>query len=220
MDERLTQAASLFPVVRIGADIGANHGMLACHLLKAGIAQKMWITDLSSDALEQARQNVKASGLASRAEFAVGDGFSAMTEPADAAAILGMGGATFAAILKSAPQELLPKYLVVSCHTEQETARRAICERGFEIVQERVCFSGGRYYVLHQAVRSKDAVIPDERTLFIGPCLGREHSQVYRDYLTRRLAAYSPSRSAEGMKRCQWLREEADRAAADSKSSL
>ena len=56
MDERLSTAAGLFPTVRIGADIGANHGLLACHLLKTNKAQRMWITDLSADALKQARR--------------------------------------------------------------------------------------------------------------------------------------------------------------------
>ncbi len=216
MDERLSAAAEFFPRVAVGADIGANHGYLACRLLSHGKAQRMWLTDLSADALEQARRNVQAQGLTDRARFAVGDGFTVLPERVDAAAILGMGGITAAGILHSAPKDLLPETLVVSSHTEQETVRRALYERGYAITREQVVLSVGRFYVLHLAQQAGQAEVPDERLLFLGPCLVEQNSPVYRAYLERRSGAYRPSRIPEGRKRYEWLREEAARAAADS----
>ncbi len=219
MDERLSAAAGLFPTVRIGADIGANHGLLACHLLKTNKAQRMWITDLSADALKQARRNVQIQGLTERAAFAVGDGLTALPDPVDAAAILGMGGNTAAEIIESAPDERLPETLIVSTHTEHARVRRSLYRRGYEIHEEVVVYCGGRYYVLERAECSADAQMPDERTLFLGPCLMKTSSSTYRAYLDRKLAAYQPSRSPEGIRCYEWLREEAVRVFADSQSS-
>ena len=218
MDERLSAAAALFPTVETGADIGANHGLLACHLLKSGKAKRMWVTDLSADALEHAHHNIRSRGLENLVSFAVGDGFSVIPEPVGAAAILGMGGLTVAGILRNAPEERLPRSLVISSHTEQSVARRSLYERGYEIREETLVCCGGRYYVVILAEQTPGISIPDDRTLFLGPCLVRLHSQVYQAYLRKKLAAYEPSRTAEGIRRYQWLREEAARAAADSSS--
>ena len=144
MDERLSAAASLFPAVEVGADIGANHGYLACHLLSTKKVRRMWLTDLSPVALDQARRNVQAQGLSDRAAFAVGDGLTVLPEPVEAAAILGMGGNTAARILQNSPEDRLPGSLVVSSHTEQETVRRALYGRGYVISREFIAFSGGR----------------------------------------------------------------------------
>ena len=138
----------------------------------------------------------------------------------EAAAVLGMGGDTLAGILENAPKDRLPPVLVLSSHTDQELVRGALCRRGYELREETVVLSGGRYYIIHLAAKAAIPVSYDERSLFLGPCLMRQNSPQYREYLERKLAAYRPSRSEEGIRRYGWLREEAARAAADSQSSL
>ena len=220
MDERLSTAARLFPQVKVGADIGANHGLLACELLATRKTEHMWLTDLSEDALQHARRNITSQSFIDRASFAVGDGFSAIPEKVEAAAILGMGGQTIAHILHSAPYDRLPECVIVSSHTEQELVRKVLYEQGYVIRQEEIVLSAGRYYILELAFQDICAEMPDEKTLFLGPCLAGSSKPIYRNYLERRLAAYRPSRSAEGIQRFQWLREEAARAATDSSRGL
>ena len=213
---RLAAAADLFPIVRTGADIGANHGLLACRLLRSGRARTMWVTDLSADALTAARQNIAAQGFTDQVRFSVGDGFSALGEPVDAAAVLGMGGQTIDGILRTAPPDRLPDQLVLSAHTQQELVRRSLYDTGYGINEERIVLSGSRYYVLIRARRAPGIPVPDGRLLFLGPCLTAQAGPLYRAYLDRRIAAYLPNRSAEGRQKLEWLKEEAQRAAADS----
>ncbi len=220
MDERLSAAARLFPQIKVGADIGANHGLLACELLESGRTEHMWLTDLSKDALVHARRNIEARGLSERATFAVGNGFSVIPDKVEAAAILGMGGQTIAQILHTAPYERLPDYLIVSAHTEQEFVRSVLYAQKYMIIQEEIVLSANRFYVLELAVQNANVQAPTDRSLFLGPCLIRNTSPLYCKYLEHRLAAYQPSRSSEGILRYQWLREEAARAAADSTRSL
>ena len=220
MDERLSAAARLFPKVQLGADIGANHGLLACELLATRKAEHIWLTDLSEDALEHARRNIASRGLSERASFAVGDGFSVLPEKVEAAAILGMGGQTIAQILRSAPRDLLPDYLIISAHTEQDFVRRILYEQSYTIRQEEIAFCAGRYYILELAVQDSDIRAQTDRSLFLGSRLTECSTPIYRKYLEHRLAAYQPNRTEEGIRRYQWLREEAARAAADSSRSL
>ena len=220
MDERLETAAALFPEVYIVADIGANHGLLACYLLETRRAERMWLTDISAKALSRARQNIAARGLQSRTVFAVGDGFAALAEPVEAAAILGMGGQTITCIIKNAPDGNLPAHLVVSSHTDHDVLRRSLYEAGYRLAEERVAQSGGRFYIVASAVRDTEVQMPDERLLFLGPCLIRLNTPAYRTYLQRRLDAYRPSRTPDGKQRYEWLKEEAARAASNCQNRL
>ena len=220
MDARLRTAAELFPVVNTGADIGADHGLLSCYLLRIGRAGHMWLTDLSADALSHARRNIMAQGLLGRASFSVGNGFNALSGHVEAAAVLGMGGATIAGIIGQAPPALLPPALVLSAHTQQTELRRAVYAARYRIDDERIALAGGRYYVLIRAQRDFSAQMPDERLLFLGPSLSRCVFPEYRAYIKQKLAAYKPSRSEEGRQRFTWLQEEAERAGIDSPDGI
>ena len=52
LDERLSTVAGLFPVSENGADIGADHGRLACYLLQSGKCKHMIVSDISTASLE------------------------------------------------------------------------------------------------------------------------------------------------------------------------
>ena len=55
LDERLSLAASLYDPCDLGADIGTDHGLLPCHLLRSGICRRMILADVSENALSRAR---------------------------------------------------------------------------------------------------------------------------------------------------------------------
>ena len=115
LDARLETALSLFPRVRTGADIGADHGFLTCALLKRGIAERMWTTDISASSLLKARKLMEKNGLSDRVTFGVGDGFEPVLEPVDAAAILGMGGVSIRNMLLHQADALVTGFNVDAC---------------------------------------------------------------------------------------------------------
>ncbi|MBQ8081300.1 MAG: SAM-dependent methyltransferase [Clostridia bacterium] len=208
LDERLSAALALFPVCDIGADIGCDHGKLALNLLYAGKVKRMIAADLSAVSLQKARRLFEAHQMADRARFLAGDGFSALDEPVDAAAILGMGGDTLSGILLKGKERLNGCSLILSAHTCCEHVRRTLGEIGYHIADERIALAAGRYYVVLRAEYGH-ALEPDERQLFLGPMLSLgAPDQQYWGYLTRRLAAYEDSQSSEGQKRRDWLKEE------------
>ena len=58
LDERLSLAAALYEPCEVGADIGTDHGLLPCHLLKENICQQMIFADVSAKALRHAEEQV------------------------------------------------------------------------------------------------------------------------------------------------------------------
>ena len=160
LDARLETAISLFPRVRTGADIGADHGYLTEALLKRGIADRMWAVDISASSLQKARKLLGRDGLDDRVRFGVGDGFLPLEEPVEAAAILGMGGRTLSDILRSGAEYLHGAALIVSAHTEIELLRQTLSTLHYGIETERIALVGDQFKGVH---RSAFAATPVER---------------------------------------------------------
>lgn len=151
LDERLSLAAKLYQPCALGADIGTDHGLLPCHLLKSGICQRMILADVSPKALQHAQSQVLRQGLSAQARLVCADGLAALEEPCGCVSIMGMGGETLAGILTSGTHRLQGAVLVLSAHTDLPLVRRAVQRIGYHFTQEELCRAAGRFYLVWRA---------------------------------------------------------------------
>ncbi|MBQ8136813.1 MAG: SAM-dependent methyltransferase [Clostridia bacterium] len=189
LDARLSAACDLFPICEDGADIGADHGKLALQLIKTGKCARIQVTDLSPASLEKARKLFEREGLSDRAIFLCGDGFDALTYPAQAAAIMGMGGNTICQILDRRTSCFQNGELILSPHTDIPLVRKKLDDLGYTIIDEQVASSAGRLYILIRAKHENNRRSPlSERLCLLGPCLSlkKEDPNVQRYYLWQR----------------------------------
>ncbi len=209
LDERLSCAAALFPACAYGADIGADHGRLSCYMLATGKCERMCVADISAESLEKARRLIALHGLSERADIRVGDGLSALDRPADAIAILGMGGRTLSDILVRGKERMHRASLVLSAHTQLPLLRRTLMQLSYHIEEEKIARAAGRFYVVLRA--EYGAVEYSERELLLGPCLIKETDENYAGYLAWRIGVAACERTESAAGQLALLREEYDR---------
>ncbi len=210
LDERLAAAAALFPVCAYGADIGADHGLLSCHLLNEHICRRMCVADISAPSLEKARKLLAFHGLDARADFFVGDGLAVLPERADAIAVLGVGGITLSGILERGKEKLQGAALILSAHTEWTHLRQTLCGLDYRIEKESVARAGRRFYIVLLARPGREAL--SDRQLFLGPRLTETLPRHYREYLAWRIAMTEIRKNNErAQQELIWLREEYSR---------
>ncbi len=209
LDDRLLRAADMFPACAYGADIGADHGRLSCYLLKTGKCERMCVADISAPSLEKAKALLAEHGISDRADFLVGDGLSVLPQPAQAIAILGMGGMTLCDILIQGQGKLQGAYLILSAHTDMQAVRKTLGQLGYKIEKEQISRAAGRYYVLLRAGKGSEAL--SEKQLLLGPRLMETYSEYYEDYLAWRIDIAAVKRSDAGKQELIWLKEEYDR---------
>ena len=209
LDERLSCAAALFPACAYGADIGADHGRLSCFLLGSGKCERMCVADISAESLEKARRLLALHGLSSRADIQVGDGLMALQQPANAIAILGMGGHTLSEILERGKDKLEKASLVLSAQTQLSLVRKTLQQLSYHIAEEKIARAAGRFYVVLKA--EYGAVSYDERTLFLGPCLMATREENYQEYLQWRIGVTQCERTEVAARQLSWLKEEYER---------
>lgn len=186
LDERLSLAAALYEPCEVGADIGTDHGLLPCHLLKENICQQMIFADVSAKALRHAEEQVQHQRLGGRAQLVCADGLDALVEPCGCVSVMGMGGETIASILNRGKDKLQGAVLVLSAHTDLHLVRQAVQDIGYHIVREELCRAAGRFYVVWRAEAGAAALTPDE--IRFGTLLMQRMTPMLREYITWRTA--------------------------------
>lgn len=185
LDARLSALVALTPQCRVAADVGADHGHTACHLLQTGRCDRMIVTDISSKALARAKAKLTLHGLEQRARFYVADGLAFLEEPVDAILVTGMGAQTMTELLARGRDRLHAAALILQPNRSPEQVRAFLAGQGWAVTQERIALAGGRYYVILRA--EPGAPETDARALFLGPCLLRERPAHFAEYLRWRL---------------------------------
>ena len=209
LDERLQTAADLFPACAYGADIGADHGRLSCYLLESGKCQRMCVTDVSAPSLKKAETLLSIMGLRDRADCLAGSGLSVLPHPAQAIAILGMGGHTMAEILTSSVEKLQGAALILSAHTDMDLIRRTLPHLHYRIDEERIAYAAGRYYVILRATPGEEAYT--EKQCLLGPRFMETNAVHYEEYLAWQIRMTLPKRTEAARAYLQMLKEEQDR---------
>ena len=208
LDARLAAALDLFPRVRVGADIGADHGYLTLALLENDIAQRMWATDISALSLKKAERLMALNGCSSRVLFGVGDGFKPLGEKPEAAAVLGMGGVTIRNMLRTQRELFDGCALVLSANTEMPSVRRALQDIGYRIEREVMTEAAGRFYPVLLAAPGQGERY-SEKQLTLGPCLlAQPITETYRRWLVKKKADWQAVRGERGACLRRWIEEE------------
>ena len=209
LDDRLARAAALFPACAYGADIGADHGRLSCVLLAKGICRRMCVADISPASLQKAERLLQLHGLQHRADLSVGDGLTVLRKPAQAIAILGMGGRTVSEILQTGRDQLQNAALILSAHTDIPLVRQTLVQLNYRIETEQIALVSGRMYVVMRAQPGREAY--SEKQLFLGPRLMETVQKHYPEYIAWRIGSARRKRSADAKEELAWLEEEEER---------
>lgn len=204
LDERLSAAVRCFPVCDTGADIGADHGKLACWLLLNNRCNRMIVSDISAKALKRAERLLDRHGLLHRVALVCADGFVALSGDVQAVAVLGMGGDRIAGMLREA-YRLGDAKLIVSPQSRHSVVRTALSLHGYAFENEHVVQSAGRFYTVIEATRGSARY--SEKELYVGPVLRSTASASVRDYLIWRRHVAGMDRRVAGERHVAWLTE-------------
>ncbi len=142
---RLATVARAVPAGAAVADVGTDHAKLPTLLLAAGVATRAWALDISDGPSAALRARVLPPGLVARQ----GDGLQPLAPgEADTVTVCGMGGHSIAHILRDAPAGVWAglRRLVLQPNDHPAEARRALCDRGWGIVDEHMVEERGRWY--------------------------------------------------------------------------
>lgn len=209
MSERLTAAAQLVRRGGVVADIGTDHGLLACYLVESGTCPKVYACDINPLPLEKAREAAARAGLSGRVETVLTDGLSGLSgKGITDIVILGMGGDLIGEILCAAAWVRDPSLrFVLGPMTKTDHLRRTLCAEGFFIEGERAVWSGAFGYSLFSVSYTGERREADDLFAWTGRLWYNEADAVSGRLLA--MTAEKLQKKAEGLARSRKSREEA-----------
>lgn len=150
---RIETIASLVDNDALVVDIGTDHAYLPIYLYENDITKNIVASDISSNALLFAKNNLEKYNLSGKIKLVVSDGFKNLDECFDIAIISGVGTETIKKILDN---EVLPNKLILSSHKNVSDLREYMFKIGYKIEKEIIVYENNIYYNIIKYVKGKD----------------------------------------------------------------
>lgn len=164
LDLRLAAAAEFVKEGTVAADVGTDHGYLICYLVNEGICKRGFATDINIKPLESAKALIKEMELEDEIETVLTDGLEGLPEDEiDEVLICGMGGETICGILEKAKWVKSEKvHLVLQPMSRADVLRRWLCEKGWNIDEEKAVEVEKHLYTVMSANYIGGSETPDD----------------------------------------------------------
>lgn len=150
---RIKAIASLVDNDALVVDIGTDHAYLPIYLYENDITKNIIASDISSNALLFAKNNLEKHNLRGKIKLVVSDGFKNLDECFDIAIISGVGTETIKKILDN---EVLPNKLILSSHKNVSDLREYMFKIGYKIEKEIIVYENNIYYNIIKYIKGKD----------------------------------------------------------------
>ena len=155
-------------------DIGTDHALLPIYLYENEITKNVTGSDISNNALEFAKTNLKKHNLIDKIKLVVSDGFNNLDDEYDTAVISGMGTDTIKKILD---RNNLPKKLIISSHKNVDELRLFMNKKGYKIIKEITLKDNGIYYDMIKYEKGRETLSNYDILV------GKSNDTEYKEYL-------------------------------------
>lgn len=149
LNKRLTNLSAFINKNDRIIDIGCDHGLLGIYLYnKLGI--RVISSDLRSEPLKIARNNLEKYHLTDKITIKQGNGLESMEDDINTVIISGMGGETINKILSDINNYNSVKKIVISPNNDFIDTRKYISKLGFCLVKEEIVIDNDKYYLISE----------------------------------------------------------------------
>lgn len=186
---RIEALASLVDKDASLLDIGTDHAYLPIYLYKNNITKNVVGSDISSQVLKYAKNNLKKFALEDKIKLILSDGFKNIQEKYDIAVISGVGTKTIEKILDS---DIVPNKLIISSHKNVPDLREFMQKINYKIKKEIVIIEKNIYYNIIKYEKGKDNL--NKYDLLVG----LSNDEDYKKYLLSKFKElYEKSKSTK-----------------------
>lgn len=190
LTDRLYKIASFVTKDKKIADIGTDHGYIPVYLLKNNIIPFAILADINRGPLENARKEVRHSGLENKTDLRCGSGIEVLEKgEVDEIIIAGMGGMLIADILE-AKKEVAQnaEKLILQPMQAQEELRKYLLNNGYEIMEEALENEDFRIYEIMTAkYTGKNNIPKDEIYYEVGEKLLKDKNDLFKEFVNKKI---------------------------------
>lgn len=184
LSKRLQIVLALLDQTDILADVGCDHGYLACQALVKGL-NFVQVIDNKKGPLKKAQENL-ITYPSTLYEISLSDGISQINDRINTLTICGMGGELILAILKKNPEVARRmKKIIVQANTKINVLRKGLSVEGFQIIEEKIVKDHGKFYeVILVKFNPQNSILSESQQMF-GPILMVKKEELFIEKWTQ-----------------------------------
>jgi tRNA (adenine22-N1)-methyltransferase len=162
-------------------DIGCDHALLGIYLTKNELAAEVIVSDISEQALNQGKENIKKYGLHKKIETRHGNGLEIIKDlKIDTIIISGLGGKTIIDILIKNPNNLKQiNNIIVQPNNNTVYVRKKINNLGYIIDNEKLVKEKNNIYTIISFIKGHRNYSLKE--LYFGPILIKKKDDLFKE---------------------------------------
>ena len=183
LSKRLNAIKNLVDKDKVIYDVGTDHALLPCFLVKENIAKKVYAVDNKEGPLLKAKENINKFGLDGKVIPILSNGIDDIKNDVNIITICGMGYFTLIDILKDKD---LSKYekIIVQINKDTNLFRQYLSDNEYTIIDEEIVFDDF-YYEIIVFNAKKDKKL-NHLEIEYGPKNLEKRSEIFIDYLNDR----------------------------------
>ena len=147
LSERLLQIAEMIDNNKVVFDVGSDHALLPCFLLRNNITEKIYAGEVAEGPLNKVKEAVRKYGYEGKLIPVFSDGLENAPDDTEVVVIAGMGYFTIRHILENCDVSRYD-YFIVQSNTDVDQLRAYIAQKGYEIIDEKVVHDGFYYQII------------------------------------------------------------------------
>lgn len=163
-------------------DVGCDHAHVCIKLTIEKDVQAI-ASDINSNAINIAKENIKKHGLEDRIQTVLTDGTSGIDIKNKTIIICGMGTKTIISIISSMEYKKVNSIVIQSNHNI-EGLRKFLFSKNFEVIEEYYLVENKKHYVIFKVIPNSN-INYNKKDILYGPIL-RKNSKNYLEYLIKR----------------------------------
>lgn len=188
LSKRLKTIASYISPNTYFADIGSDHGYLACYICQNDDQSRAIASEVREGPFLRTKETVDYYHLSDRIEVRLGDGLTVLNEndPVTEIVIAGMGGSLITHILEAGKSNIQRvKKIIVQPNNHAVKLRKFFLENHYTLKHETILEENSKIYEILVAEKTTDsqpyqAGIELEKQLLFGPILMKDKSVAFK----------------------------------------
>lgn len=190
---RLKTIANMIEECTSVVDVGTDHGYVPIYLVKNEVIKSAIASDVNKGPVEKAKKNVLSNNLHHQITCRLGSGLSTVNKgEVQVAIVAGMGGNLIRDILEAdldVVKEL--EYIILQPVQNAEVLREYLCNTGYDILDEEICYEDGKFYEIIKAKYNTKSVILDSIYYEISKVLLDKKKPVMKQFIEFKLEKYT-----------------------------
>ena len=186
LKKRLEAIINMIASNSIVADVGCDHGLLVCELVKRNIISKAYAMDINEKPLAQAKRSIIEYELNNNISTVLSNGLQYLPSDANTLVIAGMGYETCKIILENDKHKLKQfNKIIIQVNRDVDKLRQWISDNNYNILDEDIILDTHYYQIISFNVNYHNSYT--EQEIYFGPILMNNKSQTFIDYYNKQL---------------------------------